>query len=391
MENVYIVAAKRTIIGNLLGSLSPLSSVELGAKVVAKLIHDTKIEPSKVDELIAGQVLTAGQGQNPARQTAISAGLPIEVPAYTLNQVCGSGLQSVCIGAMSIASGNSQLVIAGGQESMSNAYHCAYIRKGAKMGNVNFIDTMVYDGLTDVFSQQAMGITAENIAQKYQISRSQQDEFSYLSQQKALAAQNSGKFSQEIIPIELASKKEKVLLTKDEFIRADTSLEGLAKLKPVFLDGGSVTAGNSSGINDGAAFVMLASQSAITKYNLSPLARVVAFAHHGVEPGLMGSGPIFSTKRVLDKAGWKISDLDLIESNEAFAAQSLCVINQLGMDPSIVNVNGGAIALGHPIGASGARILVTLLHEMIKRQAKKTLATLCVGGGMGVSMCLAAA
>jgi acetyl-CoA C-acetyltransferase len=387
-NDVYIAYAKRSPIGNLLGSLSSLSAVNLGAAVIKDIISSTKIYPEAVTEVIIGQVLTAGLGQNTARQTAIAANIPISTPAYLVNQVCGSGLQAVYLGARSIASNEHDLVIAGGQESMSNAMHCAYLRRGNKIGSFNLLDSMSYDGLTDVFSGQAMGITAENVANKYNITRQRQDQFAYNSQHKAANSQKLGKFKDEITPIEIQNKKQSIIVSDDEFIRPDTNIESLAKLKPAFLENGSVTAGNSSGINDGAAFLVLASEIGLIDNDLTPMARIVSFAHAGVEPSLMGTGPIPASILALRKAGWKINDLDIIECNEAFAAQSICVTNELGLDPDKVNVNGGAIALGHPIGASGARVLVTLLHEMKRAKLSKGLATLCIGGGMGIAMCV---
>jgi acetyl-CoA C-acetyltransferase len=387
-HEVYIAAAKRSPIGNLLGFLSSLSAVSLGSSIIKEIITGTQVDPGLIDEVIIGQVLTAALGQNPARQVSIAAGLPIKTPAYLVGQVCGSGLKSVILGSMSIACGYSQLVISGGQESMSNATHCIYARKGQKMGNLSLLDTMMLDGLTDAFSNQAMGITAENIASKYQISRQQQDDFAYHSQQKASKAMKLAKFEDEIVPIKISNKAQEIIIKNDEFIKPETTPQTLARLRPAFIENGSVTAGNSSGINDGAAFVMLASEKALKVNNLTPLARIVSFAECGVEPNLMGTGPIPASKQAMSKAGWRAEDFDLIECNEAFAAQSICVIKELGLDVDKVNVNGGAIALGHPIGASGGRILVTLIHEMQKRLARRALATLCIGGGMGIAMCI---
>ncbi len=387
-KEVYIVAAKRTAIGSFLGGLSTLSAVNLGAEVVKAALSNTNIPVEKISEVIMGQVLVGGLGQNPARQTSILAGLPNEVPAYGISHVCGSGLKAIALGMQAIISGDSEIVIAGGQESMSSAMHATFMRSGVKMGNASLIDMMQYDGLTDAFSSIAMGITAENIAKKYNITRQMQDEFAYASQQKAATAQSSGKFNDEIIPIKITNRKGEIIIDKDEFIRADTTLETLSKLKPAFDKEGSVTAGNASGINDGAACVILASAEMIKTFNLAPLARIVSYAQVGVEPTLMGTGPIPAVQKAIAKAGWNIQDLDLMEANEAFAAQAICVNQQLGWDESKVNVNGGAIAIGHPIGASGARVLVTLVHEMQKRKAKKAVATLCIGGGMGIAMCI---
>jgi len=392
MKEVYILGAKRSAIGNLLGSLSSLSAVELGSLVASDLVSQF---PYPIDEVIIGQVLTSSLGQNPARQITIKAlkdskRHPFEIPAYTINKVCGSGLKSVALGATSIMHGDGQLILAGGVESMSNAPHTAMLRKGTKMGNVNFVDTMSYDGLTDVFSGKAMGITAENIANKFNITREQQDKFAYESQVKAAAAAKNGKFKDEITPINLTVKKQTVIVDQDEFIRPDTTLESLAKLRPAFIENGTVTAGNSSGINDGAAFVLLGSDDFVKSNNLKPLARVVSFASAGVDPDIMGTGPIPATRLALKKAGWSVNDLDVIEANEAFAAQGLCVLQELGLDPAKVNVNGGAIALGHPIGASGTRVLVTLIHELKRQGKKRGLATLCIGGGMGIAMCIEA-
>jgi acetyl-CoA C-acetyltransferase len=388
IKDVYLAFAKRSPIGNLMGSLSSLSSIDLGSLVIKNIIENTKLDAHNINEVIVGQVLTAGMGQNPARQSAIAANIPVSTPAYLINQVCGSGLQAVISGAKSIALGECDIVIAGGQESMSNAMHCAYLRRGNKFGSISLVDSMAYDGLTDVFSNVAMGITAENIAKKYNITRQEQDIFAYQSQQKAAQAQNAGKFKDEIVPIQIQNKKQELIISDDEFIKPQTTVESLEKLKPAFIENGSVTAGNSSGINDGAAFVLLASQKGLVQNNLTPIARVVSFAHYGVDPSLMGTGPIPASNIALQKAGWNINDLDIAECNEAFAAQGICVINELGLDPAKVNVNGGAVALGHPIGASGARVLVTILHEMSRRKLKKGLVTLCIGGGMGIAMCV---
>ena len=361
---------------------------DLGSVVVKGAIEKSKLKMNEVDELIMGQVLTAAAGQNPARQAAIQAGLPIEKPAYIINQVCGSGLRSIAAGYQAIMSNDSNIVVAGGQESMSNAPQAINIRDDQKLEESNLIDTMIKDGLWDAFNDYHMGITAENVAAKWQITRKDQDDFALLSQTKAEQAQKDGKFKNEIIPINLKSKSGDIKFEVDEHPRAGMTLEKLAKLIPKFKKNGTVTAGNASGINDGAAAVVLMNQNEAKKRNLDPLATIVSWTTCGVDPSLMGSGPIPASKKALAKAGWQIGDLDLIESNEAFAAQSLAVIKDLGIPKEKVNVNGGAIALGHPIGASGARILVTLIHEMQKRKVKKGLATLCIGGGMGIAMCI---
>ena len=386
MKNVYITHAYRTPVGNLMGSLSSLSAVELGTIVVKHLLASSKIDPNAISEVILGQVLTGGSGQNPARQTSIHSELPYTVPAFTVSKVCGSGLKAIASAYESILCGNSEIVIAGGQESMSKAMHGAYIRAGIKAGDMKMIDMMMYDGLTDVFSGKAMGITAENVAAKFGVSREEQDRFSVDSHAKAAEAQSSGRFDNEIIPVKIISKKEELIITKDEFIKPGTNMETLGKLRPAFLENGTVTAGNSSGINDGAAAMILASEEAVKKYNLVPIAKITSYARAGVDPDIMGTGPIPSTRMAAAKSGWKLEDIDLFEINEAFAAQSAYVIRELGLDPTKVNVNGGAVAIGHPIGASGARIAVTLLHEMQKRKSKKGIASLCIGGGMGISM-----
>ncbi|SVB50328.1 uncharacterized protein METZ01_LOCUS203182 [marine metagenome] len=387
-KNVVITSAVRTAIGTFRGSLKNMHAHELGSTVVKEVMKKSKLKPNEVDELIMGQVLTGASGQNPARQAAINAGLPIEKTAYVINQVCGSGLRSVAAGYQAIISNDSNIVIAGGQESMSKSPHAINIRDGKKLEEANLVDTMIKDGLWDAFNGYHMGITAENVASKWQITRKDQDDFALSSQTKAEKAQKDGKFKNEIVPVVLKSKKGDSIFEVDEHPRAGMTMETLARLDPVFKKDGTVTAGNASGINDGAAAVILMSQSEANKRNLDPLAKITSWATCGVDPSLMGSGPIPASKKALEKAGWKISDLDLIEANEAFAAQSLAVIKDLEIPKDKVNVNGGAIALGHPIGASGARILVTLLHEMIKRDAKKALATLCIGGGMGIAMCI---
>jgi acetyl-CoA C-acetyltransferase len=387
--DVVIAAASRTAIGAFNGALSGVPAHVLGQTVIKDLLGRAKLSAAEVDEVILGQVLTAAAGQNPARQAAIGAGIPNEKTAYVLNQLCGSGLRAVALGYQAIRNGDSSIVIAGGQESMSQAPHTMHLRNGTKMGNAEMIDTMIKDGLWDAFNGYHMGNTAENVAQKWQITRDQQDAFAAASQQKAEAAMKAGKFKDEIAPVTIAGRKGDVVVSEDEYPKHGTTAESLAKLRPAFVrDNGTVTAGNASGINDGAAATVLMSAAEAAKRGLTPLARIVSWATVGVDPAIMGSGPIPASKAALAKAGWKASDLDLIEANEAFAAQACAVNKELGWDTSKVNVNGGAIALGHPIGASGARVLVTLLHEMQKRGAKKGLATLCIGGGMGIAMCV---
>ena len=387
-KNVVITSAVRTAIGTFRGSLKNIQGHELGSIVIKEAIRKSNLELNDVDELIMGQVLTGAAGQNPARQAAIQAGLPNEKTAYVINQVCGSGLRSVAAGYQAIISNDSNIVIAGGQESMSNAPHAININDGKKLEEENLIDTMIRDGLWDAFNGYHMGVTAENIATKWKISRKEQDNFALSSQNKAEKAQKEGKFKNEIVPIILKTKNGDKKFEVDEHPRTGMTMERLTKLKPSFKNNGTVTPGNASGINDGAAAVTLMSQSEAKKRNLEPLAKIVSWATCGVDPSLMGSGPIPASKKAIEKAGWKTSDLDLIECNEAFAAQSLAVIKDLELPKEKVNVNGGAIALGHPVGASGARVLVTLLHEMNKRGSKKGLATLCIGGGMGIAMCL---
>ena len=387
-KNIVITSAARTAIGMFRGSLINLQGHDLGSIVVKEVIKKSNLKSNDVDELIMGQVLTGATGQNPARQAAIHAGLPIEKTAYVINQVCGSGLRSVAAGYQAIMCNDSNIVIAGGQESMTNAPHAINIRKGQKLEETNLIDIMIKDGLWDAFNGYHMGVTAENVANKWEITREDQDDFALSSQIKAEKAQKENKFKNEIVPVILKSKNSSSKFEIDEHSRAGMTKERLAKLKPSFKNDGTVTPGNASGINDGAAAVVLMNQKEAKKRNLDPLAKIVSWATCGVDPSLMGSGPIPASKKALKKAGWKISDLDLIESNEAFAAQSLAVIKDLGIPKEKVNVNGGAIALGHPIGASGTRILVTLLHEMIRRDSKKGLATLCIGGGMGIAMCI---
>jgi acetyl-CoA C-acetyltransferase len=386
-KNIVITSAVRTAIGSVQGSLKNKQAFELGSTVIKEAFKKSNIKPNEVDELIMGQVLTGSTGQNPARQAAISSGLPLEKTAYLINQVCGSGLRSIVAGYQSIISQDSNIVVAGGQESMSNAPHSINIRKGQPLEEKNLIDTMIKDGLWDAFNNYHMGVTAENVAAKWNITRKDQDEFALSSQQKNEKAQRDGKFKDEITPILIDTKKNSIF-EADEHPRTGMTIERLQKLKPIFKKNGTVTPGNSSGINDGAAAVVLMTNEEAEKRNLLPMARIVSWATCGVEPSLMGSGPIPASKKALKIAGWKITDLDLIESNEAFAAQSLAVIKDLNIPKEKVNVNGGAIAIGHPIGASGARIIVTLLHEMKHRDSKKGLATLCIGGGMGIAMCL---
>jgi acetyl-CoA C-acetyltransferase len=391
MENVVIVAAGRTAIGSFGGAFAGVPASALGASVIASLLQRTGIEPGAVDEVILGQVLTAGTGQNPARQAAIKAGLPVTVPAMTINKVCGSGLKAVHLAAQAIRCGDAEIVIAGGQENMSLSPHLVPgSRNGSKMGDWTLKDSMIVDGLWDAFTDVHMGITAENIAKKFGLSRGDQDAFAALSQQRVEAAQKAGRFKDEIVPYSIPQKKgDPVVVDTDEFPRHGTTAEGLAKLRPAFDSAGTVTPGNASGINDGAAAVIVMSESKAKALRLKPLACVAAYASAGVDPSIMGTGPIPATERCLAKAGWTVGQLDLIEANEAFAAQALSVNSTLGWDSAKVNVNGGAIALGHPIGASGARILVTLLHEMIRRDAHKGLATLCIGGGQGVALAVA--
>jgi len=388
MTEIVIVAATRTPIGAFSGSLSAFSGAQLGALVIKEALNRANVDAKDVSEVVLGQVLTAGIGQNGARQAAIAAGLPIEVPAYTINQVCGSGLRTVALGAQQILTGDASIVVAGGQESMSNSPHVTYLRSGTKMGDAQLVDTMIKDGLWDAFNGYHMGTTAENIAQKWQLSRAEQDEFAAASQQKAEAAIKAGKFKDEIAPVTITVKKEQKVFDTDEYPRAGTTVESLGKLRPAFSKDGTVTAGNASGINDGAAAVVLMTAEEAQKRGLKPLARIKSWAQAGVDPTIMGTGPIPASRLALKKAGWGVEELDLIEANEAFAAQALAVNKDMGWDVSKVNVNGGAIALGHPIGASGTRVLVTLLHEMQKRDAKKGLATLCIGGGMGVALCV---
>ena len=388
MTNVVIVSAARTAVGSFNGAFANTPAHELGAAVLEAVVARAGIDKAEVSETILGQVLTAGQGQNPARQAHIRAGLPIESAAWGINQVCGSGLRAVALAAQHVALGDASIVIAGGQESMSLSAHAAHLRAGTKMGDMKMVDTMIKDGLWDAFNGYHMGQTAENVANQWQISRDMQDEFALASQNKAEAAQKAGKFVDEIVPFVVKGRKGDVTVDADEYIRHGATLDSLAKLKPAFVKDGTVTAGNASGINDGAAAVLVMSEAEAVRRGLKPLARIASYATAGLDPSVMGCGPIPASRKALEKAGWKVADLDLIEANEAFAAQALAVNKDMGWDPAIVNVNGGAIAIGHPIGASGARILNTLLFEMARRDAKKGLATLCIGGGMGVAMCI---
>jgi acetyl-CoA C-acetyltransferase len=388
MEDVVIVAAGRTPVGKFAGSLAKIPAAELGAQVIKQLLARTGIDPAAVSEVIMGQVLTAGVGQNPARQATIKAGLPDTVPAFTLNMVCGSGLRATHLAAQAIKCGDASIVVAGGQENMSASPHVLNgSREGFRMGDAKLTDTMIVDGLWDVYNQYHMGVTAENVARKYDISRAEQDEFALQSQLKAEAAQKAGKFKDEIIPVEIPSRKgPPTLFDADEYLKHGSTLEALASLRPAFNKEGSVTAGNASGINDGAAAVIMMSASKARELGLTPIARIKAYASAGVDPAIMGMGPVSATRLCLEKAGWRHQDVDLMEINEAFAAQAVAVNKEMGWDTSKINVNGGAIAIGHPIGASGARVLVTLLHEMVRRDAKRGLASLCIGGGMGVAL-----
>jgi acetyl-CoA C-acetyltransferase len=386
--DVVIVSAARTPVGSFLGALSSLPASKLGEIAIRGALDQAGVAASDVDEVILGHVLQAAAGQGPARQAAIGAGVPRESPAWSLNQICGSGLRAVALAYQQIAMGDAKIVVAGGQESMSQAPHAANLRNGQKMGDLAFTDTMIKDGLWDAFNGYHMGQTAENIADQNQISRAAQDEFAVASQNKAEAAQKAGRFADEIVPVTIPGRKGDTVVDQDEYIRHGATVEAMAKLRPAFTRDGSVTAANASGLNDGAAALVLMDGDEARRRGLTPLARIVSWASAGVDPAIMGTGPIPASRKALDKAGWTVADLDMVESNEAFAAQSLCVLKELGLDPARVNVNGGAIAIGHPIGASGARILTTLLHEMKRRDAKKGLATLCIGGGMGVAMCL---
>ena len=388
MEDIVIVAAARTPVGSFNGAFGSVPAHTLGTVAIQAALARAGLEPGEVDEVILGQILTAAQGQNPARQAARAAGIPDQKTAFGINQLCGSGLRAVALAAQQVRTGESTIVVAGGQESMSAAPHAQHLRAGQKMGDLQLVDTMLKDGLLDAFHGYHMGVTAENVAQRYQITRNEQDAFALASQQKASAAQKSGRFKDEIAPVTLKGRKGDTVVEHDEYIRHDASAESMAKLRPAFNKEGTVTAGNASGINDGAAAVVVMSAKEAERRGLKPLARIVSFATAGVDPAVMGTGPIPSSRKALERAGWTVKDLDLIEANEAFAAQACAVNKELGWDTSRVNVNGGAIALGHPIGASGARVLTTLLHEMQKRDARRGLATLCIGGGMGVAMCV---
>jgi len=385
---IVIASAARTPVGSFSGTLASLPAHELGKVAIRAALERAGLEPGDVSEVILGQILAAGAGQNPARQASIAAGIPVDAPAWGMNQLCGSGLRAVALGAQQIQSGSSQIVIAGGQESMSQAPHCAHLREGIKMGDAKFIDTMIKDGLWDAFNGYHMGTTAENVARQWQITREEQDRFAVASQNKAEAAKKAGKFRDEIASVTIKTRKGESIVADDEYIKEGVTFDQVAKLRPAFEKEGTVTAGNASGINDGAAAVALMSLAEAKRRGITPLARIVSWAHAGVDPSIMGTGPIPASKKALEKAGWTVKDLDLIEANEAFAAQACAVNKGLGWDTEKVNVNGGAIAIGHPIGASGARVLTTLLYEMKRRNAKKGLATLCIGGGMGVAMCV---
>jgi acetyl-CoA C-acetyltransferase len=388
MTDIVIVSAARTPVGSFNGSFAAVPAHELGKTAITAALQRAKVDAKEVSEVVLGQVLTANQGMNPARQASRAAGVPDESPAWSLNQVCGSGLRAVVVGYQQLKAGDAKIVVAGGQESMSLSPHAAHLRAGQKMGDLSFTDTMIKDGLTDVFNQYHMGITAENVAEKWQITREQQDQFATLSQNKASAAQKAGKFKDEIVAVTVAGRKGDTIVENDEYIKHDATVEGAAKLRAAFKKDGTVTAANASGINDGAAALVLMTADEAAKRGLTPLARIASWASRGVDPTVMGTGPIPSSKAALERAGWKVADLDLVESNEAFAAQACAVNNDMGWDTSIVNVNGGAIAIGHPIGASGARVLTTLLYELQRRGKSKGLATLCIGGGMGIAVCV---
>jgi acetyl-CoA C-acetyltransferase len=388
-DDVVIVSAVRTPVGSFNGAFATVPAHDLGAVVIKAALERAGIEPGRVSEVIMGQILTAAQGQNPARQASIAAGLPVEIPAWGVNQLCGSGLRTVALGYQALLNGDAEIVVAGGQESMSMAPHAQYLRGGTKMGSIEFVDTMIKDGLWDAFNGYHMGNTAENVARQYQITRAQQDEFAVASQNKAETAQKAGKFKDEIVPVTIKSRKGDIVVDTDEYPRHGATLEAMGKLKPAFEKDGTVTAGSASGINDGAAAVVLMTARQAAKEGRQVLGRIVSWGQAGVDPKVMGTGPIPASRTALKKAGWSVGDLDLIEANEAFAAQACAVNKDLGWDTARVNVNGGAIAIGHPVGASGGRVLVTLLHEMQKRDAKKGLATLCIGGGMGIAMCIA--
>jgi len=389
VEDVVIVSGARTPVGSFNGAFANVPAHELGRTAIKEALARADVALKDVSEVVMGQILTAAQGQNPARQASINAGIPVETPAWIVNQLCGSGLRAVALGYQAILNGDASIVVAGGQESMSQAPHAAYLRAGTKMGPLEFIDTMLKDGLIDAFHGYHMGITAENVAKQWQITREAQDAFAVASQNKAEKAQAEGRFKEEIVPVTIKGKKGDVVVAEDEYPRKGVTPDQLTGLKPAFLrDGGSVTAGNASGINDGAAALVLMSEKEAGKRGLKPLGRIASWAHAGVDPSIMGIGPVPATRAALKKAGWSVSDLDLIEANEAFAAQACAVAKDLALDPAKINVNGGAIALGHPIGASGARVLITLLHEMRRRKARKGLATLCIGGGMGIALCV---
>nr|WP_272212576.1 acetyl-CoA C-acetyltransferase [Marinicella sp. W31]MDC2878490.1 acetyl-CoA C-acetyltransferase [Marinicella sp. W31] len=388
MSDIVIVAATRTAVGSFMKSLAAVPGHELGTVVIREALKRADVAPDQVDEVILGQVLTAGAGQNPARQAAIAAGIPDTATAFGINQVCGSGLRSVALGMQQIACGDARIVVAGGQESMSLSPHCAHLRSGYKMGSASFVDTMLGDGLTDAFDGTHMGITAENVARKFGIDRARQDKFALASHRKAAAAREAGRFVEEIVPVTVRSRRSETIVDTDEQIRPDASTETLSALRPAFEKDGTVTAGNASGLNDGAAALVLMHADEARRRGLAPLARIASWATAGVDPAIMGIGPVSASRKALEKAGWSAEDLDLVEANEAFAAQTCAVNDGLGWDADKVNVNGGAIAIGHPIGASGARILVTLLHEMKRRDIRKGLATLCIGGGMGVALCV---
>ncbi len=387
-QDIVIVSAARTPVGSFNGALSSVAASFLGTVALKAAMERAKVDAADIDEVILGQVLAAGQGQNPARQAAVNAGIPVASPAWGMNQLCGSGLRAVALGMQQIASGDARIVAAGGQESMSKAPHVQHLRDGVKMGDYQMIDSMIRDGLWDAFNGYHMGNTAENVARQWQITRETQDAFAVASQNKAEAAQAAGKFKNEICPVTIAGRKGDVIVSDDEYIKKGVTLDSIAKLKSAFMKDGTVTAANASGLNDGAAVVILMSAAEAAKRGLTPLARIASWASVGVDPAIMGSGPIPASQAALKKAGWKAADLDLVEANEAFAAQACAVNKDMGWNPDIVNVNGGAIAIGHPIGASGARVLTTLLHEMQKRKSKKGLATLCIGGGMGIAMCV---
>ncbi|HEX8568956.1 MAG TPA: acetyl-CoA C-acetyltransferase [Caulobacteraceae bacterium] len=389
--DIVIASAARTPVGSFLGALSGLQAHDLGKIAITAALERAGVAAAEVNEVILGQVLQAGAGQGPARQAAVNAGIPVEAPAWSLNQLCGSGLRAVALGMQQIAQGDAAIVVAGGQESMSQAPHAAPLRNGQKMGDLQFVDTMIKDGLWDAFHGYHMGQTAENIAERWQITRGDQDEFAVASQNRAEAAQKAGKFDEEVAPVTIKGRKGDTVVDKDEYIRHGVTLDGISGLRPAFNKAGSVTAANASGLNDGAAAMVLMTAEEAQRRGITPLARIASWANAGVEPEIMGTGPIPASRKALEKAGWSVADLDVIESNEAFAAQSICVVRELGLDPEKVNPNGGAIAIGHPIGASGARILTTLLYELKRRGGGKGLATLCVGGGMGVALCVESA